>query len=128
MQVETYETVHQLVSTVQGILKDQVDVVQVIKATFPPGSMTGAPKLRSVQLLQQLEPEEPRGIYSGILGWISLDAKEADFAVVIRTLILAQTKVSVGAGGAITWLSEETAEWEEMVLKAQAVLASFIQK
>ncbi|KAG8688607.1 Protein phosphatase PP2A regulatory subunit B, partial [Ceratobasidium sp. 394] len=84
-------------------------------------SMTGAPKLRSVQLLDTLETSRRRGIYSGCLGFLSLDDR-AVFSVVIRTLVAYGDRLSYGAGGAITWLSDVDGEWAEVVLKAQSVL------
>jgi para-aminobenzoate synthetase len=106
MRVESYETVHQLVTTVRGELFDHVDNTQAVRACFPPGSMTGAPKLRSVQLLDSLEHHVRRGIYSGCLGYIGIPAvaapsqrlidsnikakvrSAADLSVVIRTAVL----------------------------------------
>lgn len=85
MKVESFATVHQLVTTVEGLLNDDVDVISAVKHVFPPGSMTGAPKLRSVRILADLE-QTPRGLYSGILGYISLH-NAVDFNVVIRTAI-----------------------------------------
>ena len=123
MKVESYETVHQLVSTIEAQLAPEHDVVDAIKAAFPPGSMTGAPKARSLEILERLE-EGPRGIYSGALGWIGLDGA-ADLSVVIRTLVgNAQGIWNLGSGGAITILSDPRAELEEMYLKARAPLTA----
>lgn len=126
MHVETYEKVHHLVSTVRGTLQPGVNSVEAVQKCFPPGSMTGAPKLRSVQLLDQLEKHKPRGVYSGCLGYFSLNGS-ADFNVVIRTAV-AKTKadtglveVSVGGGGAITFLSSPEQEWKETLLKTKSV-------
>ncbi|KAG0191502.1 Protein phosphatase PP2A regulatory subunit B [Apophysomyces sp. BC1034] len=127
IHVETYEKVHHLVSTIQGTLKPYVDRVEAVRRCFPPGSMTGAPKLRSVQLLDQLERHKPRGVYSGCLGYFSLDGA-TDFNVVIRTAIIAtqqdKVKVSVGGGGAITFLSDPEQEWKETLLKTKSVAPS----
>ena len=87
MHVETYQKVHHLVSTVRGTLLPYVNSVETVRKCFPPGSMTGAPKLRSVQLLDQFEQHRPRGVYSGCLGYFSLDGS-ADFSVVIRTAVV----------------------------------------
>lgn len=125
MHVESYEKVHHLVSTIRGTLYKDVNSVEAVKTCFPPGSMTGAPKLRSVQLLDGLEKHKPRGIYSGCLGYFSLNGS-ADFNVVIRTAV-ASTKreglleVSVGGGGAITFLSDPEQEWKETLLKTKSV-------
>ncbi|KAI9484401.1 ADC synthase [Zychaea mexicana] len=130
MHVETYEKVHHLVSTVRGTLLPNVNSVQTVRKCFPPGSMTGAPKLRSVQLLDQLEQHRPRGAYSGCLGYFSLNGS-ADFNVVIRTAVVTDdpsqeggVEVSVGGGGAITFLSDAEQEWKETLLKTRSVAPS----
>ncbi|KAJ1024345.1 hypothetical protein NDA18_004514 [Ustilago nuda] len=131
MQVESYETVHQLVTTVRGRLKASVGTIEAIRRCFPPGSMTGAPKRRSVQLLERLELNladaerddnlfARRGIYSGALGWLACDGA-ADFSVVIRTLVADGDQVSIGAGGAITYLSDAKREWQEVLDKLNAL-------
>ncbi|KAI9277297.1 ADC synthase [Phascolomyces articulosus] len=126
MHVETYQKVHHLVSTVRGSLLPHVNSVETIRKCFPPGSMTGAPKLRSVQLLDQLEQHRPRGVYSGCLGYFSLNGS-ADFNVVIRTAVVTDDptqeglEVSVGGGGAITFLSDPEQEWKETLLKTRSV-------
>ena len=94
--------------------------------SFVLGSMTGAPKLRTVHLLEELEDYYPRGVYSGILGFVSVTGA-ADFSVVIRTAVFRadgdKTHVSVGAGGAIVALSDATDEYDEMLLKSRAVIS-----
>jgi para-aminobenzoate synthetase len=87
---------------------------------FPPGSMTGAPKLRSVQILDDLELRQDRGAYSGALGYLCVSGT-VDQSVVIRTIVKTGTELVLGAGGAITWLSEASKEWEEVLVKANAV-------
>ncbi|KAF9976939.1 Protein phosphatase PP2A regulatory subunit B [Actinomortierella ambigua] len=188
MRVESYETVHQLVTTVRGELRPGVNGAQAIKACFPPGSMTGAPKLRSVQLLDELERHQRRGVYSGCLGYIGFSAIEkrrrrphrdhhhyghhfhaenetqeeeeeeeeeivhtgCDMSVVIRSAVLNRSSggqalpapcngsakqanahpahvmgsLSVGAGGALTILSDPQEEWREVVLKSRSVVPS----
>ncbi|KAI8060368.1 ADC synthase [Gongronella butleri] len=129
MFVESYEKVHHLVSTVRGSLLPNVHSVDALKKCFPPGSMTGAPKLRSVQLLDELEHQKPRGVYSGCLGYISLTG-DMDFNVVIRTAVAAndtihqRVNLSVGGGGAITFLSDPEQEWKETLLKTKSVAPS----
>ncbi|QRV79041.1 papain cysteine protease family protein [Ceratobasidium sp. AG-Ba] len=125
--LETYENVYSLVSTIVGAIPPSVGPVEGMRRCFPPGSMTGAPKLRSVQLLDMLETSSRRGIYSGCLGFLSLDDR-AVFSVVIRTLIAQGNQLSYGAGGAITWLSEVDGEWAEVVLKAKSVLKGRVAK
>ncbi|KAM0792931.1 hypothetical protein ACM66B_002690 [Microbotryomycetes sp. NB124-2] len=121
MVVESYETVHQLVTSVVGTLKRGVGPVQAVEQAFPPGSMTGAPKLRSLKILHELEDSEPRGVYSGAFGYIAFDCT-TDLSVVIRTLILRGEEMTLGAGGAITHLSDPEKEWEEVLVKVDAVI------
>ena len=120
MDVESFATVHQLVSTIEGQKLHHVSSVDVIRATFPMGSMTGAPKKRSLALLDQLE-SDARGVYSGAIGFLSLNGA-VHLNVAIRTAVLTDDGVKVGAGGAITVLSDPRDEWEEMQLKAEAIL------
>ncbi|GAA6061537.1 hypothetical protein JCM10212_002744 [Sporobolomyces blumeae] len=121
MKIETYETVHQMVTTVVGQIKQGVTPFDAVSQAFPPGSMTGAPKLRSLQLLDSLERGNRRGIYSGVFGYVSVDGA-SDWSVVIRTLIKRGRELTLGAGGAITHLSDPAKEWEEVLTKIEAVL------
>ncbi len=121
MDVESYETVHQLVSTVRGRLRDDVTTVGALRALFPAGSMTGAPKLRTMQVIEEVE-QTPRGAYAGAFGWVSGDGR-ADLGVVIRSLMTAgDGRYRLGTGGGITVLSDVDEEWAESRLKAERML------
>ncbi len=120
MQVETYETVHQLVTTVRGLLREGLGPLDAVRACFPPGSMTGAPKLRTMRIIDRLEGEA-RGPYSGAIGWLGLGGA-CDLSVAIRTIVLDGASARIGAGGAIVALSDPEDEYEEMLLKASAAV------
>ena len=130
MDIESFATVHQMVSTIRGTLNTpENSAISTLRACFPGGSMTGAPKLRTMEILDELEQGEPRGAYSGCLGYISANGS-MDMNIVIRTAVVTpfpqvgSWKVSVGAGGAITILSESEDEYDEMILKASAVMSA----
>jgi para-aminobenzoate synthetase component I len=118
--IESYATVHQLVSTVTGQLKNGQSATSALAACFPGGSMTGAPKIRAVQILTELEGA-PRGIYSGAFGYLGFDGS-ADFGMTIRTLIFEGRSASLGVGGGITIDSDPESEFEETMLKSRALL------
>ena len=125
MKIETYATVHQLVSTVRGTKKADVSSVKSAIAAFPPGSMTGAPKIRTCEIIDGLETG-PRGVYSGCLGYFSQTGNTFDLNVVIRTCVVrpGTDECWIGCGGAITGLSDAREEWDEICLKAKAVVAA----
>ena len=152
MAVEEYETLYQLVSVIEGklfkVLQPALSPlpsprgrrysnrtgIDVLAASLPPGSMTGAPKLRSCQLLQDIEEHQPRSIYSGILGYMCVSGK-GDFSVVIRSVFRWDESGDagddeecwrIGAGGAVTGLSTEEGEWTEMLAKLKSTLGGFV--
>jgi aminodeoxychorismate synthase component I len=118
--IEPYATLYQMVSTVRGRLRPGRDRVDLLRAAFPPGSMTGAPKIAAIELLARLEPV-PRGVYSGVLGW--LDARGgADLSVVIRTLLCSGPRAWLSVGGGVVLDSDPRAEWQETLDKARAMI------
>ena len=120
MEVESYASVHQLVSTVRGRLREGIGTMEALRALFPAGSMTGAPKLRTMQVISDVETT-PRGVYAGALGWISGDGR-ADLGVVIRTLVAQGGTYTLGTGGGITVRSDTAAEYDETRWKAARLL------
>lgn len=128
MSIEEYETVFQLVSVIEGDLEPSASGMSVLAASLPPGSMTGAPKKRSCELLKDIEGGKPRGLYSGVVGFLDVGGG-GDFSVVIRTAFKWDDEGDlwrVGAGGAITALSEAGSEWEEMITKRESVFNSLL--
>lgn len=121
MGVESYSTVHQLVSTVSSRLREGVSAVSAARACFPGGSMTGAPKPSTMQIIERLE-SRARGVYSGALGFVSADGS-ANLSIVIRTLVAHdEGTVTLAAGGAVVADSDPAAEYEEMLTKLRAAL------
>jgi para-aminobenzoate synthetase component 1 len=111
-----------LVSTVQGRLRPDAGWPELLAATFPPGSVTGAPKLAAVAHLQELEPC-PRGVYCGAVGWVDADRRRGSLNVAIRTFFVEDGRLCFGTGGGITWDSTADGEWAETELKARRLLA-----
>lgn len=122
-EVESYPAVHQLVSTVSGQAAPGLTVGALWEAAFPAGSMTGAPKLSAMTVLNELEANAPRGVYSGCFGYAGVDGT-LDLAMVIRSILIDEERAVVGAGGGITWGSVADDEVDEVATKARAPLAA----
>lgn len=121
-EVESYATVHQLVSTISGQLTSDNHAIDAFTACFPAGSMTGAPKHAAMRKIRSIEGG-PRGVYSGAIGYIGADGS-ADFGMVIRTLVFEGDQLTLGVGGGITIDSDSSSEFEEIEIKARALLSA----
>ncbi len=119
LTLESYATVHHLVSTVVGELRDECDLVDLLRATFPGGSITGAPKVRSMEIIDELEPTQ-RAVYTGSIGWIGFDG-DMDVNIVIRTFLIKDGLVHWQVGGGIVADSDPVAEYEETLAKGVAL-------
>ncbi len=122
MAIEPYATVHQMVSTIEGYLEPDRSPVECVHSCFPGGSMTGAPKLRTMEIIDDIE-DEARGVYSGAIGYFGLDGS-TDLSIVIRTIVMRPGKTTIGAGGAIVMQSDPVDEFDEILLKAKAPMAA----
>jgi para-aminobenzoate synthetase component 1 len=120
--VEAHPGLFHLVSVVRGRLRPSVGWAELIEATFPPGSVTGAPKLAALDVIAGLEPVE-RGVYCGAIGWVDGDRRRGELNVAIRTFWVEEGRLCYGTGGAITWDSTPAGEWAETELKAERALA-----
>jgi para-aminobenzoate synthetase component 1 len=119
-EVETYATVHHLVSTVTGRLAEGRDAIDLLRGCFPGGSITGAPKLRSMQIIEELEPHR-RGVYCGAIGYVGFGG-ETDLNIAIRTLVYSHGEIRCWAGGGIVADSNAQDEYQETLDKAAALL------
>jgi para-aminobenzoate synthetase component 1 len=119
--IETYPTVFHAVATVAGQLRNEITFCDILKAMFPGGSITGAPKIRSMEIIDQTEPTA-RGVYTGSIGFIGIDGN-ACLNIAIRTIIITGRKAFVQTGGGIVADSDPEAEWQETITKARALLA-----
>ncbi|MCY6484691.1 aminodeoxychorismate synthase component I [Clostridium aestuarii] len=122
-KLEEYSTVYHLVSTIKGELQDECTSIDCIKACFPGGSITGDPKIRSMEIIDELEKVR-RNIYTGCIGYIGFD-DNVDLNIVIRTILMKDDKAYMGVGGGITWESDSEAEYYETLDKAKALFESF---
>ena len=118
-EIYTFEKVHQMISTISSKISEDIHFADVLGTTFPMGSMTGAPKLKAMELIEKFENFK-RGIFSGAVGYIN-PVGDFDFSVVIRTILynLASQYLSIGVGGAITIKSDSLEEYEECLIKAK---------
>lgn len=124
--VETYATVFHLVTTIVGEMKENLQIMDLIQAAFPGGSITGAPKIRAMEIIDELEHDR-RGLYTGSMGYLSLDGN-CDLNIVIRTAVYQDGVYHLGVGGGITCESELEFEYEETLQKAKAVLEAIREK
>ena len=108
-------------TTVEGELRAGVGWPELLDATFPPGSVTGAPKLAALEYIRRLEPVD-RGLYCGAIGWVDADRRQGELNVAIRTFWAEDGQLHFGTGGGITWDSTPAGEWEETELKARRLL------
>lgn len=123
--VEKFATVFHLTSTVEGKLKPGLTPVDLIRASFPPGSVTGAPKLRALEIIDEVEPD-PRGVYCGSIGWIGFDGS-MDMSVAIRMMVHTDDGVRLHSGGGVTYPSRPEDEYDETTVKAGALLEALLK-
>ena len=123
--LESHPTVHHLVSTVTGVLAEGVDAFDLLRAAFPGGSVTGAPKIRAMEIIAELE-RAPRGVYCGAIGYVSATGA-MDMNIPIRTIVVHDGMASLHAGAGIVWDSDPAAEYDETLAKARALIDSLTQ-
>ena len=122
MKIERYSHVMHIVSNVECEIKDEMSAIDVLKATFPAGTLSGAPKVRAMEIIDEVEPLK-RNIYSGAIGYLSWDGS-MDTAIAIRTAVIKNQKVYVQAGAGVVYDSKPQAEWDETMAKAKAIVAA----
>ena len=121
LDLEPHPGLFHLISTVSGHLRDDAGWPELIDATFPPGSVTGAPKPASLEQIRRLETA-PRGVYCGGVGWVDADRRQGELNVAIRTFWIEDDELHLGTGGGITYDSDPAGEWAETELKAANLL------
>jgi anthranilate synthase component 1 len=126
MTVERYSHVLHIVSQVDGALRGDASAIDVFRAAFPAGTVSGAPKVRAMEIIDELEPER-RGPYAGAVGYIAAGDRRMDLAITIRTCVIANDTASVQAGAGIVADSVPALEWEETENKARAILTAIGQ-
>ena len=119
-KIKSYKNVHHLVSTIKGLLAEKLDAIDLLFATLPGGSITGAPKIRAMEIISELEKNR-RGVYCGAIGFISL-SKDSDFNIPIRTLTIADDTISINCGGGIVSDSNAESEYQESIDKIENIL------
>jgi para-aminobenzoate synthetase component 1 len=117
--LEEYATVHHLVSTVTGEMRDDAEAIDVIQSAFPGGSITGAPKIRAMEVIDELEPTQ-RNLYTGSIGYLDFNGN-MDLNIAIRTIVKKENTAFFQAGGGIVWDSDPELEYEETLHKAKAL-------
>jgi para-aminobenzoate synthetase component 1 len=122
LEVQHHPGLVHLVSHVKGRLNAKAGWAEIFEATFPPGSVTGAPKIAAMQAITRLEPV-PRGPYCGAIGWVDADTQQAELAVGIRTFYIVEGELKFGTGAGITYSSNAEAEWRETELKASRLIS-----
>jgi anthranilate synthase component 1 len=123
--IERYSHVMHIVSQVEGELRDGLSYMDVLKATFPAGTVSGAPKIRAIEIIQELEPHK-RNIYAGAIGYIGWNG-DADTAIAIRTAVIQDGRLYVQAGGGVVYDSDPAKEWEETMNKGRALFRAVAQ-
>jgi len=119
--LESFSNVHHLISEISGKLKSKLNLMEILKATFPGGSITGCPKIPSVNMIKELEVM-PRNVYTGAIGWYSSDLLTLDFNIAIRTSYTAKNMLYFGVGGAVIWDSDPKDEYIETIHKGSSIV------
>ena len=118
-QMESYRTVFQTTSVIEGVLRDGITSVDLLRASFPGGSITGAPKIRAMEIIEELEPHK-RAFYTGSMGYIGFNGN-MEMNIMIRTILLKDSRLYYPVGGGVVWDSTPEGEYEETITKAGAL-------